>query len=96
MSEIVNRLEDSWDAWLQAGEKEAAAHQAAGHPSGGLDAGHDDWSAAQPDEHHEEDLFSSHQEHGSVDEARAVDNMGYTTTENMILDNETAEGLPYI
>ena len=96
MSEIVNQMEDSWDAWLQDGEKEVAADLAAVQAGvGSPDAGQDDWSAAHPGAHHEADLYASHHEHGSADQAADIDNQGYTTTEDMMLDNMTSEDLPY-
>ena len=70
MSEIVNQ----WDAWLQTGEKEAAADLAAQAGGGSPDAEQDDWSAAQPGAHHEADRYASHQEHGSADQAADIDN----------------------
>lgn len=95
MSGIVNQMEDAWDAWLQTGENEAAADRAAVHAAGGSSAAeHDDLSAAQPDAHHEADSSASHHETGSADQAADVDNMGYTTTEEMMTDNMTAEDLP--
>lgn len=95
MSEIVNQLEDSWDAWLRAGEKEAGADLAAAQAGGGSpDAEQDDWSAAQPHAHHEADQDASHQEPGSADQAADIDNMGYTTTEEMMTDNMTSEDIP--
>ena len=91
MSEIGNRLEDAWDAWLQTEENEVAADLAAVQAGGGPpDAEHDDSSAA----HHEADLSASHDAHGSADQAAEIDNMGYTTTEEMMTDNMTAEDLP--
>jgi hypothetical protein len=95
MSEIVNRIEDSWDAWLQAGEKEAAADPAAVDAGGGSpDAEQEDWSAAQPDAHQEADWYGGQREPGSADQAAETDNMGYTTTEEMMVDNMTSEDLP--
>jgi hypothetical protein len=88
-------MEDAWDAWLQAGENEVAADLAAGHAaSGSSDAEQDDLSAAPRHAHHEADLSASHHETGSADQAADVDNMGYTTTEEMMTDNMTAEDLP--
>jgi hypothetical protein len=95
MSESVNRLEDSWDAWLQAGEKEVAADLAAVQAGGGSpDTGQDDWSAAQPDAHQETDWYASHEEHRSADQAADVDKAGYTTTDAMMMDNMTSEDIP--
>jgi hypothetical protein len=68
----------------------------AGQAGGSPDAEHEDWSAAQPDAHHEPDIYGSYQEPGPVHEAAAIDDQGYTTTEEMITGNETAEDLPYI
>ena len=96
MSEIVNQLEDSWDAWLRAGEKEAGAELAAVQAGGELpDAEQNDWSAGQPEAHHEADQYASHQEPGSADQAAEIDNMGYTTTEEMAMENMTSEDIPY-
>jgi hypothetical protein len=94
MSGIVNQVEDSWDAWLQAGEKEVAADLAAVHDGGSPDAGHDDWPAAQPDAHHEADLYASHQDPSPTDEAAEIDKAGFTGTGDMMIDNMTSEDLP--
>ena len=95
MSEVVNQLEDSWDAWLHTEEKEVAADLAGVHAGGGSPgAGQDDWSAARPHAHHETDPFTSQHEHGSADQAAEVDNMGYTTTMDMMENNATAEDIP--
>jgi hypothetical protein len=95
VSEIVNRMEDAWDAWLQTEENEVAADLAAVQAgSGSAHAEQYDSSAAQPDAHHEADPSASHHETGSADQTADIDNMGYTTTEEMMTDNMTAEDLP--
>lgn len=93
MSEIVNQLEDSWDAWLQAGGKEAVADHAAGHAGGGAaNPAQDDWAAAHTSAHHEADLFTSQHEHDSADQVAEADIRGFGTV--MQIDNMTTEGLP--